>query len=281
MTILLPAVMKYNLEKCKGAVRGSSSPWPGRRSTPPPRRSSAPRRPSTPWWPCGSSWPTSPACPPPLSQTGRVKPEQFDEVASTAPERRGHHRQPCRGQPRGDRGHPEGGVGMSTPEHVAMIEARGPAAAFFQPAPPGRLPCGWPPCTNSSGRCRPGRPSSWTPSTPTCTSPTPRGYMCELGLNLDELGYLARKLPQWAKPQRHPHPPGPVLLLQLPAGRALRGGAGDVPLELPLPAEPGPLFRGPSPQATAWCSSPAPTPPNTSRAMAELIAAVFPRTGSL
>ena len=69
------------------------------------------------------------------------------------------------------------------------------------------------------------------------------GYMCELGLNLDELGYLARKLPQWAKPQRHPHPLAQFYSSSYQLAEA-PGGAGDVPLELPLPAEPGPPFRG-------------------------------------
>ena len=32
------------------------------------------------------------------------------------------------------------------------------------------------------------------------------GYMCELGLCLDELGYLAKNLTQWSRPQRRPTP---------------------------------------------------------------------------
>ena len=32
------------------------------------------------------------------------------------------------------------------------------------------------------------------------------GYMCELGLNLDELGYLARHVAEWSRPRRRPTP---------------------------------------------------------------------------
>ena len=30
--------------------------------------------------------------------------------------------------------------------------------------------------------------------------------MCELGLNLDELGYLARHVAEWSRPRRRPTP---------------------------------------------------------------------------
>ncbi len=32
------------------------------------------------------------------------------------------------------------------------------------------------------------------------------GYMCEVGLSLDEVGYLIKKIPRWAKPQWKPTP---------------------------------------------------------------------------
>ena len=41
------------------------------------------------------------------------------------------------------------------------------------------------------------------------------GYMCELGLNLDELGYLARHVAEWSRPLPASHPPGPVQIQKL------------------------------------------------------------------
>ena len=32
------------------------------------------------------------------------------------------------------------------------------------------------------------------------------GYMCEVGLSLDEIGYLIKKIPQWARPKCRPTP---------------------------------------------------------------------------
>ena len=101
------------------------------------------------------------------------------------------------------------------------------------------------------------------------------GYMCELGLNLDELGYLARKLPQWAKPQRHPTPLAQFYSssyqLAEPYGVVLVMSPWNYPYLLSL----DPLF-GAIAAGNCVVLKPSAYAPNTSRAMAELIAAVFP-----
>ena len=101
------------------------------------------------------------------------------------------------------------------------------------------------------------------------------GYMCELGLNLDELGYLARKLPQWAKPQRHPTPLAQFCSssyqLAEPYGVVLVMSPWNYPYLLSL----DPLF-GAIAAGNCVVLKPSAYAPNTSRAMAELIAAVFP-----
>ena len=100
-------------------------------------------------------------------------------------------------------------------------------------------------------------------------------YMCELGLNLDELGYLIRKTPQWARPQRRPTP-----LVQYvsrsyeipePYGVVLVMSPWNYPYLLSL----DPLF-GAVAAGNCVILKPSAYSPHTSHAMAELIAAVFP-----
>ena len=100
-------------------------------------------------------------------------------------------------------------------------------------------------------------------------------YMCELGLNLDELGYLIRKTPQWARPQHHPTP-----LVQYvsrsyeiaePYGVVLVMSPWNYPYLLSL----DPLF-GAVAAGNCVILKPSAYSPHTSHAMAELIAAVFP-----
>ena len=107
------------------------------------------------------------------------------------------------------------------------------------------------------------------------------GYMCELGLNLDELGYLARKLPQWAKPQRHPHPLAQFCSSSYQLAEPLRGGAGDVPLELPLPAQPRPPLRGHRRRQLRGAQAQRLRPPTPAGPWRSSSPPSFPRTGSL
>lgn len=99
-------------------------------------------------------------------------------------------------------------------------------------------------------------------------------YMCELGLNLDELGYLIRKTPQWARPQYKPTP-----LVQFaatscemaePYGVVLVMSPWNYPYLLSL----DPLF-GAVAAGNCVILKPSAYAPNTSHAMAQLIAAVF------
>ena len=100
-------------------------------------------------------------------------------------------------------------------------------------------------------------------------------YMCELGLNLDELGYLIRKTPQWARPRLHPTP-----IVQFasnsyevpePYGVVLIMSPWNYPYLLSL----DPLF-GAVAAGNCVILKPSAYAPHTSRAMAELIEAVFP-----
>ena len=100
-------------------------------------------------------------------------------------------------------------------------------------------------------------------------------YMCELGLNLDELGYLIRKIPQWARPRLHPTP-----LVQFasnsyevpePLGVVLIMSPWNYPYLLSL----DPLF-GAVAAGNCVILKPSAYAPHASRAMAELIQAVFP-----
>ena len=100
------------------------------------------------------------------------------------------------------------------------------------------------------------------------------GYMCELGLNLDELGYLAKNLPRWARPQYHPTPlaqfKSTSYQLAEPYGVVLVMSPWNYPYLLSL----DPLF-GAVAAGNCVILKPSAYAPNTSRAMAELIAAVF------
>ena len=121
------------------------------------------------------------------------------------------------------------------------------------------------------------------------------GYMCELGLNLDELGYLARHVAEWSPPPRGPPPPGPLKNQNNDRGPPEGVGVGVSPWEKSKSyelAEPygvvlvmspwnypyllslDPLF-GAVAAGNCVVLKPSAYAPNTSRAMAELIAAVF------
>jgi aldehyde dehydrogenase (NAD+) len=100
------------------------------------------------------------------------------------------------------------------------------------------------------------------------------GYMCELGLNLDELGYLIKKTPQWAKPRRRPTPLAQYVSksyeLPEPYGVTLIMSPWNYPYLLSL----DPLF-GAVAAGNCVILKPSAYAPHTSHAMAELIAAVF------
>ncbi len=171
---------------------------------------------------------------------------------------------------------------MSTPGTCGHDRGhRGPGSGpSSKPAPPGRWPCGWPPCTSSSGRCRPGETILLDALYADLHKSHAEGYMCELGPEPGRAGLPGPEAPPVGQAPAPSHPPGPVLFLQLPAGRALRGGAGDVPWNYPYLLSLDPLF-GAIAAGNCVVLKPSAYAPNTSRAMAELIAAVFPRTGSL
>lgn len=86
------------------------------------------------------------------------------------------------------------------------------------------------------------------------------GYMCELGLNLDELGYLARHVAEWSRPRRRPTPlaqfKSKSYELAEPYGVVLVMSPWNYPYLLSLDPS-----SARWPRATAWFSSPAPTPP--------------------
>ncbi len=100
------------------------------------------------------------------------------------------------------------------------------------------------------------------------------GYMCELGLSLEELGYLTKKLPQWAKPQRRRTPLAQFKAksyeLAEPYGVVLVMAPWNYPYLLSL----DPLF-GAVAAGNCVILKPSAYAPHTSRAMADLIAAVF------
>ncbi len=101
------------------------------------------------------------------------------------------------------------------------------------------------------------------------------GYMCELGLNLDELGYLIQKTPQWARPQRRrtPLPQYVAKSYQLaePYGVSLIMSPWNYPYLLSL----DPLF-GAVAAGNCVVLKPSAYAPHTSRCLAQLIEAVFP-----
>ena len=99
--------------------------------------------------------------------------------------------------------------------------------------------------------------------------------MCELGLNLDELGYLIQKTPQWARPQRRrtPLPQYVSKSYQLaePYGVTLIMSPWNYPYLLSL----DPLF-GAVAAGNCVVLKPSAYAPHTSRCLAQLIEAVFP-----
>ena len=170
---------------------------------------------------------------------------------------------------------------MSTPEHVAMIEATvARQRAFFQTGATRPVAVRVAALHKLKREMQARETILLDALYADLHKSHAEGYMCELGLNLDELGYLARKLPQWAKPQRHPTPLAQFYSssyqLAEPYGVVLVMSPWNYPYLLSL----DPLF-GPSPQATAWCSSPAPTPPTPAGPWRSSSPPSFPRTGSL
>ena len=99
--------------------------------------------------------------------------------------------------------------------------------------------------------------------------------MCELGLNLDELGYLADHVRTWSQPRRKPTPlpqfKSSSYELPEPYGVVLIMAPWNYPYLLSL----DPLF-GAVAAGNCVVLKPSAYAPNTSRAMAELLAAVFP-----
>ncbi len=100
------------------------------------------------------------------------------------------------------------------------------------------------------------------------------GYMCEVGMCLDELGYLIKNVPQWAKPQKRPTPMAQFKSksyeLPEPYGLTLVMAPWNYPILLSL----DPLF-GAVAAGNCVILKPSAYAPHTSRALANLIAAVF------
>ncbi len=100
------------------------------------------------------------------------------------------------------------------------------------------------------------------------------GYMCEVGLSLDELGYLIKKAPQWAKPRRRPTPLAQFAAKSYespePYGVVLVMSPWNYPFLLSL----DPLF-GAVAAGNCVILKPSAYAPATSLVMTELIAAVF------
>ncbi len=101
------------------------------------------------------------------------------------------------------------------------------------------------------------------------------GYMCEVGLALDELRYLIKKLPRWARPQGKPTPLAQFAAksyeLPEPYGVTLIMSPWNYPCLLSL----DPLF-GAVAAGNCVVLKPSAYAPNVSHALADLIAAVFP-----
>lgn len=102
----------------------------------------------------------------------------------------------------------------------------------------------------------------------------PEGYMCEVGLCLDELAWQIKKAPQWAKPTYHPTPlaqlPSASYELPEPQGVVLIMSPWNYPYLLSLDPLVGAVAAG-----NCVILKPSAYAPHASRAMAELIAAVF------
>ncbi len=101
------------------------------------------------------------------------------------------------------------------------------------------------------------------------------GYMTEIGMCLDELGFLTKHVAAWSRPHRHPTPlaqyKAKSKTLAEPYGVVLVISPWNYPLLLSL----DPLF-GAVAAGNCVVLKPSAYAPNASRAMAELIAAVFP-----
>ena len=99
-------------------------------------------------------------------------------------------------------------------------------------------------------------------------------YMCEIGLVLDELGHTIRKLEKWAKPKQAATPMAQFAarsyMLKEPYGLALVMAPWNYPFLLSMDPVVGAIAAG-----NCVILKPSAYAPATSRAMAELIAAVF------
>ncbi|MBR5533296.1 MAG: aldehyde dehydrogenase [Ruminiclostridium sp.] len=100
------------------------------------------------------------------------------------------------------------------------------------------------------------------------------GYMCEVGMCLDELGYLIKNVSQWAKPQKRPTPlaqfKSKSYELPEPYGVTLVMAPWNYPILLSLDPVFGAVAAG-----NCVILKPSAYAPHTSRALANLIAAVF------
>ncbi|MBQ2925947.1 MAG: aldehyde dehydrogenase family protein, partial [Ruminiclostridium sp.] len=100
------------------------------------------------------------------------------------------------------------------------------------------------------------------------------GYMCEVGMCLDELGYLIKNTPQWAKPQKRPTPiaqfKSKSYELPEPYGVTLVMSPWNYPILLSLDPVFGAVAAG-----NCVILKPSAYAPHTSRALAKLIQAVF------
>ena len=168
---------------------------------------------------------------------------------------------------------------MSTPEHVAMIEATvARQRAFFQTGATRPVAVRVAALHKLKREMQARETILLDALYADLHKSHAEGYMCELGLNLEELGYLARKLPQWAKPQRHPTPLAQFYSssyqLAEPYGVVLVMSPWNYPYLLSLDPRFGAIAAG-----NCVVLKPSAYAPNTSRAMAELIAAVFPGLG--
>lgn len=100
-------------------------------------------------------------------------------------------------------------------------------------------------------------------------------YMAEIGMVLDELGYMIRHLEQWAKPQRVVSPlaqfPSQSAVLKEPYGLALVMAPWNYPFLLSMDPVIGAVAAG-----NCVVLKPSAYAPATSAAMAKLLADVFP-----
>ena len=99
-------------------------------------------------------------------------------------------------------------------------------------------------------------------------------YMCEIGLVLDELGHTIRKMEKWARPKRAATPLAQFsarsYMMKEPYGLTLVMAPWNYPFLLSMDPVIGAIAAG-----NCVVLKPSAYAPATSRAMAELIAAVF------